>query len=77
LQSESAEEDAMCKFARKLGFLKKSQNPTVLEITELEEDLKTTKIVQEKYLHLATFGFTSKRARVTLIYERVSDGKLV
>lgn len=76
-QSESAEEDAMCKFARKLGFLKKSQNPTVLEITEFTPDLAGQTLVQEKYLHVATFGFTSKRARVTVLYERLSDNKMV
>ena len=39
-QAESAEELAMATFSRKCGFFKKQINPTVLEITEYDENLK-------------------------------------
>lgn len=68
-QAESAEEFAMILWANSCGFLKLSQHPTTLEITEWDESLTKSKIVIEKYNHVGTLGFTSKRARVSLIYE--------
>jgi len=73
-QAESAEELAMATWSRSCGFFKRQINPTILEITEYDENLreKPNKVI-ETYNHVGTFGFTSKRARVTVIYQRV-DG---
>eukprot|EP00808_Paulinella_micropora_P016094 g82103.t1 len=77
-QAESAEELAMVLFAQSLGFVKRRENPTVLEIHEYDAGLQRTgQVVQEEYRRVATFGFTSQRARVTLIYQRSSDGRLL
>jgi magnesium-transporting ATPase (P-type) len=75
-QAESAEELAMATFSRSCGFFKKQINPTILEITEYDESLreKPTKII-ETYNHVATFGFTPARARVTVIYQRIDGDK--
>lgn len=75
-QAESAEELAMANFSRSCGFFKKQINPTILEITEYDENLKEKpeKII-ETYNHVGTFGFTSKRARVTVVYQRVDGDK--
>jgi len=75
-QAESAEELAMAQFSRRCGFFKRQLNPTVLEITQYDENLqeKPEKIV-ETYNHVATFGFTSKRARVTVIYQQLDGAK--
>jgi magnesium-transporting ATPase (P-type) len=68
----------MATFSRSCGFFKRQINPTVLEITEYDEELreKPDKVV-ETYNHVATFGFTSKRARVTVIYQRADGEKTV
>ena len=74
-QSESAEELAMVQFAQRMGFTKRSINPTVLEVDcyRVEDVRRERKEVRvEVYNHVATFGFTSKRARVSLIYQRIS-----
>ena len=74
-QSESAEELAMVQFAHRMGFTKRSINPTVLEVDcyRVEDGRRERKEVRvEVYNHVATFGFTSKRARVSLIYQRIS-----
>jgi len=71
-QAESAEELAMSLWARSCGFTKVSQNPTTLEIIKIDpETLEANqdKKVIEKYNHVGTLGFTSKRARVTVFYE--------
>lgn len=70
-QAESAEEAAMVEFARSLGFVKRKNNPTILEIT----NPRTNQTNCHTYHHLATCGFNSKRARVTVIYreERTGD----
>ena len=75
-QAESAEELAMATFSRSCGFFKRQINPTILEITERDEQLneKPVKVI-ETYNHVATFGFTSKRARVTVVYQRVDGDK--
>lgn len=70
-QAESAEELAMVLFAQSLGFSLVSRTPTVLEVTERDENLNVTATIKETYNHLATFGFTSKRARVTVVYQKV------
>jgi len=73
-QSESAEELAMVLFARSCGFTKLQLNPTILEVTEYTEDLTPKdKKIQYSYNHIATLGFTSQRARVTIIYQNDSD----
>ena len=74
-QSESAEELAMVQFAQRMGFTKRSINPTVLEVDcyradDVRRERKEVRV--EVYNHVATFGFTSKRARVSLIYQRIS-----
>ena len=74
-QAESAEELAMVQFAHRLGFTKRSINPTVLEVDcyrvdDMRRERKEVRV--EVYNHVATFGFTSKRARVSLIYQRIS-----
>jgi magnesium-transporting ATPase (P-type) len=76
-QAESAEELAMTQFARRLGYFKKSLNPTTLEITEYSQDLKSSKLSTESYNHVATFGFTSKRARVTVIYQNNETKQII
>eukprot|EP00457_Paulinella_chromatophora_P000134 gb/GEZN01000134.1/.p1 GENE.gb/GEZN01000134.1/~~gb/GEZN01000134.1/.p1 ORF type:complete len:1594 (-),score=227.78 gb/GEZN01000134.1/:1866-6419(-) len=77
-QAESAEELAMVQFAQSLGFVKTKINPSVLEIHEYDTNLqKTGKVTTEEYNCVATFGFTSQRARVTLVYQRKNDGKIV
>jgi phospholipid-translocating P-type ATPase (flippase) len=70
-QAESAEELAMVSFARTMGFTKVANNPTVLEIQECDLQLQETKVIKETYNHVATFGFTSRRARVTVILQNV------
>ena len=75
-QAESAEELAMVQFADSLGFRKRAQNPTVLQIQEYDENLIKSKIVEESYSHVATFGFTSRRARVTIIYQNNSTKEI-
>ena len=74
-QADSAEELAMVHFAHRCGFTKRSVNPTVLEVScydkdDLRRERKRTR--REVYHHIATFGFTSKRARVSIIYQQVS-----
>lgn len=79
-QAESAEELAMSLWARSCGFLKISQNPTTIEITEWDPTLTNSKVVTEKYNHVGTLGFTSKRARVTVFYECIQGlwkGKVI
>lgn len=68
-QSESAEELAMVNFARSCGFTLVERGPTVLEIQERDENLQVVGKKLMTFNHLATFGFTSKRARVTVIYQ--------
>lgn len=68
-QAESAEELAMVKFARVMGFTLKQRSPTILEIQERDCNLQIKGTSTRTFNHLATFGFTSRRARVTLIYE--------
>jgi magnesium-transporting ATPase (P-type) len=77
-QAESAEELAMATWSRRCGFFKRQINPTVLEITEYDEQLreKPDKVI-ETYNHVATFGFTSKRARVTVVYQQADGEKKV
>ena len=75
-QAESAEELAMSTWSRRCGFFKKQINPTVLEITAYDEGLRELpERIVETYNHVATFGFTSKRARVTVVYQRVDGDK--
>eukprot|EP00457_Paulinella_chromatophora_P000244 gb/GEZN01000244.1/.p1 GENE.gb/GEZN01000244.1/~~gb/GEZN01000244.1/.p1 ORF type:complete len:1614 (-),score=328.46 gb/GEZN01000244.1/:227-5068(-) len=77
-QAESAEELAMVNFASSLGFVKKKQNPTILEIKLYDEHLQPTgDVLREEYRRVATFGFTSQRARVTLVYQRSSDNQII
>jgi magnesium-transporting ATPase (P-type) len=60
--------------------LKLSQNPTTLEITEWDETLTKSTVSIEKYNHVGTLGFTSKRARVTVFYECIQGpwkGKVI
>eukprot|EP00808_Paulinella_micropora_P013493 g57589.t1 len=77
-QAESAEELAMVQFAQSVGFVKRKQNPTILEIHIYDHKLQRTgEVKTEEYRHIATFGFTSQRARVTVIYQREWDKKLV
>jgi hypothetical protein len=47
LKAESAEELAMVQFARSCGFIKKSVNPTVLEITEYNADMTAKRVITE------------------------------
>jgi magnesium-transporting ATPase (P-type) len=79
-QAESAEEEAMVKFARRMGFTKRQLNPTVLEIQAYrvgdDGTLHKKDTTTHKYNHLATFGFTSARARVTIIYQNLDTGGL-
>ena len=75
-QAESAEELAMVTFARRMGFTKRSINPTVLEVDCYEADdvhRERKRVRVEVYHHVATLGFTSKRARVSVIYQRISE----
>ena len=51
-----------------MGFVKRSSNPTVLEITEWNHDLTQSHVRRSEFRHVATLGFTSQRARVTVIY---------
>lgn len=79
-QAESAEEYAMILWARSCGFLKVSQHPTTLKITEWDEAMSKSTEVVEKYNHVGTMGFTSQRARVSMIYECVkgrNEGKVI
>lgn len=83
-QAEAAEESAMVQFARSVGFLKRSLHPTVLEVTEYRYDGHSKKMVPlqgapliERWNHVATLGFTSARARVTVVYQRVSDDRII
>jgi magnesium-transporting ATPase (P-type) len=78
-QAEAAEELAMVQWARSVGFLKKTEaKPAILEITEYDEKLQPkAKKVEERYGLQAVLGFTSARARVTVIYQRESDGMIV
>ena len=68
-QAESAEELANVLFAQSVGFTKVSQNPVVLEIKQYNEDLKDFIVIKEKYNHVATLGFSSKRARVSVVLQ--------
>jgi magnesium-transporting ATPase (P-type) len=70
-QAESAEEKAMCEFAETCGFVKTQLEPTTLEIID-QDGTKVT----EQYLHVATLGFTSQRARVTVIYQAVDTNMI-
>jgi hypothetical protein len=73
-----AEEFAMVRFARAMGFTLLDRSPTVLEVVERDEQLNITGKKKYTYNHLATFGFTSARARVTVIYQKTSaDGETV
>lgn len=77
-QAESAEELAMVKFAQSCGYTKKGQNPTVVEImpyaiTEEGHPVPMPdKAETRTYNHIATCSFSSRRARVTLIYQQVA-----
>lgn len=71
-QCESAEEMAMAQFAVKMGFSRKSNSPVQLEVEQWDPELKTCTKVVEEYLWVGTFGFTSTRARVTLVYQQKS-----
>jgi magnesium-transporting ATPase (P-type) len=75
-QAESAEELAMVEFARDCGFTKLSVNPTVLRVQAYtfdgNGDAHEAAATTETYRHLATLGFTSARARVSVVYQRVS-----
>eukprot|EP00462_Mataza_sp_D1_P024450 CAMPEP_0175135858 /NCGR_PEP_ID=MMETSP0087-20121206/8961_1 /TAXON_ID=136419 /ORGANISM="Unknown Unknown, Strain D1" /LENGTH=1356 /DNA_ID=CAMNT_0016418565 /DNA_START=258 /DNA_END=4328 /DNA_ORIENTATION=+ len=69
-QAESAEELAMANFARSVGFTKLSLGPTSMSVQEYDEDIKPCELKELTFRHLATFGFTSRRARVTIIYQK-------
>lgn len=64
----------MCTFAMQQGFTKTKVNPTTLQIQEKSGDLRELRTVVEKYEHMATLAFTSKRARVTVVYHSLTDG---
>jgi len=75
-QAESAEEAALSEFARKVGFTKRrhpSQGAGLyrLEVTIFDSSfsLQSRKLMYIDVAHIATFGFSSKRARVSVIYE--------
>eukprot|EP00808_Paulinella_micropora_P007559 g34298.t1 len=68
-QAESAEELAMVKFAQSLGFIKRQQNPTILEILQYNSELQPTGFMsKEEYRRIATLGFTSQRARSSCVH---------
>jgi len=70
--SESADELALCQFARSMGFKLAGRDPNDLSIYFLEIDKfgrGPTEV--EIYCKLATFHFTSVRKRVTVVYERL------
>lgn len=67
-QADSAEELAMVQFANSVNYKKVGENPTKLII---KEDFEK----QHIFRHIATLGFSSKRARVTVIYED-QEGKI-
>jgi phospholipid-transporting ATPase len=73
-QAESAEELAMVQFAESIGFVKARSNPTVLEIQTYKPSMEKSEVITEKYAHVATFGFTSKRARVTVVLQNQESG---
>lgn len=64
----------MVKFAQTVGFTKLSQNPTRLEIQHHDQNLRPTEKEVVIFNHVATFGFSSKRARVTVLLQRTDDG---
>lgn len=68
-QAESAEELAMVQWAQSVGFTKLQVNPTVLEV----RDPVTNTVKEERFRHLATLGFSSARARVSVIYQSLDD----
>jgi len=70
-QCDSAEEQAMVLWAQSVGYTKISSGPTVLKI-----DGPTGTPTYQNYTLLATFGFSSKRARVTVIYQNDWDKKI-
>ena len=73
-QSESAEELAMVEFAKSVGYTKLSLNPTVLKITTVNNHVQENHHeIIETYNHIATLGFSSSRARVTIIYQDVNN----
>lgn len=72
-QVESAEELAMADFAKSCGFFKRKNGPIELEITKYDKNIKETGKVVEVYNHVATFGFTSKRARVTVVHHAIKS----
>jgi hypothetical protein len=76
-QPESAEELAMVQFGRALGFTKLQVSPVTLEVQEYDEQLQPCGVLLESYKHVATLGFTSQRARVTVVYQRVADGQVL
>jgi magnesium-transporting ATPase (P-type) len=76
-QAESAEEKAMVEFAKSVGFTKDAMaasdgGPDVILVLEqnYSEDLTPTSVTRRKFLHVATFGFSSRRARVTVAEHR-------
>jgi len=78
-QAESAEEKAMSEFSHLIGFTKRkrAEGGYWLETTQMDPTLSTKSVVKEQYHHVATFGFTSQRARVCVIYQVGADGNEV
>ncbi len=91
-QPESAEELAMVNFAHSCGYTKlpekdekdkteaekKSNFNTRIAIQRYNEQLQPTgEAVELRYAFLACLGFTSARARVTLIYQEESTGQIL
>merc|ERR1712130_852981 len=72
-QSESAEELAMLEFARLIGYTKEGQEPTTIK-KQFKNEVAAT---EEKFKLLACFGFTSRRARVTMVYQDVKRPDIV
>jgi len=80
-QFESAEELAMVRFAASCGFIKETDpnsGSILLKIVEfhspeliLSPDLARVRV--ERYNQIATFGFSSRRARVTVVWQRVDN----
>ena len=75
-QAESAEELAMVLWAKSMGFTKIKNNPTMLEIQHKDELLNNTFIETISYNHLATCGFSSKRARVSVLYQNIETKQI-
>mmetsp|Transcript_11120 Transcript_11120/g.21123 ORF Transcript_11120/g.21123 Transcript_11120/m.21123 type:complete len:1543 (+) Transcript_11120:74-4702(+) len=79
-QAESAEEASMVNFARSVGFVKLSTSPTVVELRKempaSSNKAGRVKVSKLTFNRLATFGFSSERARVTIIYQEVETLKI-